>query len=139
VHYLRRLCPGRLWSIVADGAFLAVILPAADFQGALKSLRRQNHYKRMGIVGNAAFPPSHLQLHRKNRMAIKDIKAFSDLARTNPELKEKLVACQKIRELLTLAKEYNFNLDEQELYPPNEPQFTAEQFSERLVKALLRA
>jgi predicted ribosomally synthesized peptide with nif11-like leader len=93
----------------------------------------------MVIVVNAAFPSSHLQLHRKNRMAIKDIKAFSDLARTNPELKEKLAACQKIRELLTLAKEYDFNLDEQELYPPNEPQFTADQFSERLVKALLRA
>lgn len=72
-------------------------------------------------------------------MAIKDIKAFSDKARVEPELKEKLAACQKIREMLTLAKEYGFNLDEQELYPPNEPQFTADQLSERLVKALLRA
>jgi predicted ribosomally synthesized peptide with nif11-like leader len=72
-------------------------------------------------------------------MAIKDIKAFSDKARTDSELKDKLAACQKIRELLTLAKDSGFNLDEQELYPPNEPQFTAEQLSERLVKALLRA
>mgnify|MGYP002132971714 FL=1 len=72
-------------------------------------------------------------------MAIKDIKAFSDKARTDTELKDKLAACQKIRELLTLAKESGFNLDEQELYPPNEPQFTADQLSERLVKALLRA
>lgn len=72
-------------------------------------------------------------------MAIKDIKAFSDKARIDPELKDKLAACQKIRELLTLAGESGFKLDEQELYPPNEPQFTAEQLSERLVKALLRA
>ncbi|HMV18124.1 MAG TPA: Nif11-like leader peptide family natural product precursor [Zoogloea sp.] len=72
-------------------------------------------------------------------MAIKDIKAFSDKARIEPELKDKLAACQKIRELLTLAKDSGFNLDEQELYPPNEPQFTADQLSERLVKALLRA
>ena len=72
-------------------------------------------------------------------MAIKDIKAFSDKARIEPELKDKLAACQKIRELLTLAKDSGFNLVEQELYPPNEPQFTADQLSERLVKALLRA
>lgn len=72
-------------------------------------------------------------------MATKDIKAFSDKARTDAELKEKLLACQKVRELLTLAKESGFNFIEDELYPPNEPQFTAEQLSERLVKALLRA
>lgn len=72
-------------------------------------------------------------------MAIKDIKAFADQARSNPELKDKLAACQKIRELLTLAKEAGFALDEQELYPPNEPQFTEDQLSERLAKALLRA
>ncbi len=72
-------------------------------------------------------------------MAIKDIKAFSDKARTNSELKEKLLACQKVRELLTLAKDSGFNFIEDEMYPPNEPQFTAEQLSEKLAKALLRA
>jgi len=72
-------------------------------------------------------------------MAIKDIKAFSDKARTEPELKEKLLACQKVRELLTLASENGFSFIEDEMYPPNEPQFTADQLSPRLVKALLRA
>ncbi len=72
-------------------------------------------------------------------MAIKEIRAFADLAKTDETLKEKLVACQKVRELLTLAKESGFNFIEDELYPPNEPQFTADQLSERLVKALLRA
>jgi predicted ribosomally synthesized peptide with nif11-like leader len=71
-------------------------------------------------------------------MAIADIKAFSELAKTDAELKEKLVACMKLREILNLAKEYGFNLDEVELYPPNEPQFTEEQLSEKMAKALLR-
>ena len=72
-------------------------------------------------------------------MAIKDIKGFSDKARTEPALKEQLLACQKVRELLTLARENGFNFIEDELYPPNEPQFTADQLSERMAKALLRA
>lgn len=72
-------------------------------------------------------------------MAIKDIKAFADKAKIDPELKIKLLACQKVRELLTLAKESGFNFIEDEMYPPNEAQFTADQLSERLVKALLRA
>ena len=72
-------------------------------------------------------------------MAIIDIKAFSDRARAESELKEKLLACQKVRELLTLARESGFNIIEDEMYPPNEPQFTADQLSERLGKALLRA
>ncbi len=72
-------------------------------------------------------------------MAIKDIKGFSDQARAVPELKEKLQACQKVRELLTLAKDSGFDFIEDELYPPNEPQFTADQLSERMAKALLRA
>ena len=71
-------------------------------------------------------------------MAIATIKAFSDKAREDEELKDKLKACQKIREMLSLAKEYGFELDEVELYPPNEPQFTEDQFSEKLAKALLR-
>jgi predicted ribosomally synthesized peptide with nif11-like leader len=72
-------------------------------------------------------------------MAIKDIQAFADKARTDATLKEKLSACQKVRELLTLAQESGFNFIEDEMYPPNEPQFTADQLSERLAKALLRA
>ena len=71
-------------------------------------------------------------------MAIAQIKAFSEQAKTDPELKEKLLAVQKIRELIALGKEYNFELDEVELYPPNEPQFVEEQLSERMDKALLR-
>ncbi|MFI3220666.1 MAG: Nif11-like leader peptide family natural product precursor [Methylococcales bacterium] len=71
-------------------------------------------------------------------MAIADIKAFSEQAKADTELKEKLVACMKLREILNLAKEYGFNLDEVELYPPNEPQFTEEQLSEKMAKALLR-
>lgn len=72
-------------------------------------------------------------------MSIAQIKAFSEQAKADPELKEKLLAVQKIRELIALGKEYNYELDEVELYPPNEPQFVAEQLSERMVKALLRA
>jgi predicted ribosomally synthesized peptide with nif11-like leader len=72
-------------------------------------------------------------------MAIKDIKGFSDKARTDADLKAKLAACQKVRELLTLAKESGFNFIEDEMYPPNEPQFTADQLSEKMAKALLRA
>jgi predicted ribosomally synthesized peptide with nif11-like leader len=55
-------------------------------------------------------------------MSIAQIKAFSEHAKADPELKEKLLAVQKIRELIALGKEYNFELDEVELYPPNEPQ-----------------
>jgi len=71
-------------------------------------------------------------------MSIAQIKAFSEQAKTDPELKEKLLAVQKIRELIALGKEYNFELDEVELYPPNEPQFIEEQLSEKMAKALLR-
>jgi predicted ribosomally synthesized peptide with nif11-like leader len=71
-------------------------------------------------------------------MAISTIKAFSDKARTDADLNEKLKACQKIRELITLARESGFDIDEVELYPPNEPQFTEDQLSEKLCKALLR-
>jgi predicted ribosomally synthesized peptide with nif11-like leader len=71
-------------------------------------------------------------------MTIAQIKAFSEQAKTDPELKEKLLAVQKIRELIALGKDYGFELDEVELYPPNEPQFVEEQLSERMAKALLR-
>jgi predicted ribosomally synthesized peptide with nif11-like leader len=72
-------------------------------------------------------------------MSIAVIKDFSAKAKSDPEVKERLLACVKIKELLGLAKEQGFDIDEEELYPPNEPQFTADQLSERLGKALLRA
>jgi predicted ribosomally synthesized peptide with nif11-like leader len=71
-------------------------------------------------------------------MAVSTIKAFSEQAKVDEELKEKLKACMKIREIIKLGTEYGFELDEVELYPPNEPQFTDEQLSEKMAKALLR-
>lgn len=71
-------------------------------------------------------------------MSIVPIKAFSEKARANPELAEQLKSCQKIKELRALALEHGFTIDENSLYPPNEPQFTEAQLSERLRKAFLR-
>lgn len=72
-------------------------------------------------------------------MSIVPIKAFAEKARIDADLKEKLKTCQKIKELRALAQEHGFEIVEDSLYPPNDPQFTAEQLSERLGKALLRA
>lgn len=72
-------------------------------------------------------------------MAVKDIKAFSDKARSDAALAEQLKACLKIKELRALAAEHGCEFVEDDLYPPNEPQFTADQLSERMAKALLRA
>lgn len=72
-------------------------------------------------------------------MSIKVIKAFSDQAKSDAGLEQKLRACVKIKELLALGKEYGFEFEEDSLYPPNEPQFTADQLSEKMAKALLRA
>ena len=82
------------------------------------------------------YPP--LELIMEQSMSIKVIKDFSEKAKAEPELKEKLKACVKIKELLALGKEYGYEIDEVELYPPNEPQFIEEQLSEKLAKALLR-
>lgn len=71
-------------------------------------------------------------------MSIVPIKAFAEKAKTDAVLKDALKACQKIKELRALAQEHGFTIEENSLYPPNEPQFTEEQLSERLVKALLR-
>lgn len=71
-------------------------------------------------------------------MSTKVIKAFSEQAKIEDNLKEKLKACLKIKELIALGAEYGFEIDEVDLYPPNEPQFTEEQLSEKLAKALLR-
>ncbi|HEX5391730.1 MAG TPA: Nif11-like leader peptide family natural product precursor [Rhodocyclaceae bacterium] len=72
-------------------------------------------------------------------MSVANIKAFAAKARTDAALKESLKACLKIKELRALAQEHGFDFIEDELYPPNEAQFTEEQLSERLAKALLRA
>lgn len=72
-------------------------------------------------------------------MSIEQIAAFSAKARTDAAFGEQLKACQKMKEMFALARDNGFNFDEDTLYPPNEPQFTADQLSERLAKALLRA
>ena len=71
-------------------------------------------------------------------MSIVPIKAFAEKAKADAELAANLKACLKIKELRALAQEHGFSIEENSLYPPNEPQFTEEQLSERLVKALLR-
>jgi len=71
-------------------------------------------------------------------MTVKDIKTFSDKARADVALGEQLKACLKLKELRALAAEHGCDFVEDDLYPPNEPQFTADQLSERLAKALLR-
>lgn len=71
-------------------------------------------------------------------MSVAPIKAFADKARANAELGAQLKACLKIKELRALALSEGFEIEENSLYPPNEPQFTEDQLSERLVKALLR-
>lgn len=72
-------------------------------------------------------------------MSIQQIAAFSAKAKEDASLGEKLKACEKLKDMFALAKENGFEFDEDTLYPPNEPQFTADQLSERLAKALLRA
>ena len=71
-------------------------------------------------------------------MSVAPIKAFAEKARSDADLSEKLKACLKLKELRALALEHGFEIIEDSLYPPNEPQFTADQLSERLCKALLR-
>jgi len=71
-------------------------------------------------------------------MSVQQITAFSTKARQDQGLGEQLKACQKLKEMFALAREHGFDFNEDSLYPPNEPQFTEDQLSERLVKALLR-
>jgi predicted ribosomally synthesized peptide with nif11-like leader len=71
-------------------------------------------------------------------VSIAQINAFSEKAKIDSDLGEKLKACQKMKELIQLGSDYGFTLDEVDMYPPNEPQFTADQLSEKMVKALLR-
>lgn len=72
-------------------------------------------------------------------MSIQQIAGFAAKAKSDPALAEQLKACLKLKELFSLARENGFEFDEDTLYPPNEPQFTADQLSERMAKALLRA
>jgi len=72
-------------------------------------------------------------------MSIQQIAAFAAKAKEDAAVGEQLKACLKLKEMFALAKENGFEFDEDSLYPPNEPQFTADQLSERLAKALLRA
>ena len=71
-------------------------------------------------------------------MSVTQIAEFAAKAKTDAQLGEQLKACQKLKEMFSLARDHGFNFDEDSLYPPNEPQFTEDQLSERLVKALLR-
>lgn len=72
-------------------------------------------------------------------MSIEKIAAFSTKARSDATLGEQLKACEKLKDMFALAREHGFEFDEDSLYPPNEPQFTEDQLSARLAKALLRA
>jgi len=72
-------------------------------------------------------------------MSIKQIAAFSAKAKEDANLAAQLKACEKLKEMFALAKEHGFEFEEDSLYPPNEPQFTADQLSARMAKALLRA
>ncbi|MGB1091949.1 MAG: Nif11-like leader peptide family natural product precursor [Oceanobacter sp.] len=71
-------------------------------------------------------------------MSVQVIKDFSDKCRADTELASRLKECVKMKELFGLARELGFEIEENSLYPPNEPQFTEDQLSERMVKALLR-
>lgn len=71
-------------------------------------------------------------------MSANQIKSFAQKAQIDAELQEKLKACERAKELVALSKEYGFQFAEEELYPPNEPQFMPEQLHPKLVKALLR-
>lgn len=72
-------------------------------------------------------------------MSIQVIRDFSAKARADAALGGKLKACEKLRELMKLAREEGYDVEEELFYPPNEPQFTADQLSEKLANALLRA
>ena len=72
-------------------------------------------------------------------MSLDQITAFATKAKEDAELGAQLKACVKMKEMFALARDNGYQFDEDGLYPPNEPQFTEEQLSERLAKALLRA
>jgi predicted ribosomally synthesized peptide with nif11-like leader len=75
--------------------------------------------------------------HYEEAMSVAAVKAFAEKARVDADLKEKLKSCLKIKELRALALEHGFEIEEDSLYPPNDKQFTEDQLSERLCKAIL--
>jgi len=72
-------------------------------------------------------------------MSVEQIRGFSEKARSDATLAEQLKACQEMKEMFALARNNGFDFTEDELYPPNEPQFTEDQLYERLAKAFLRS
>ncbi|MFB2919234.1 Nif11-like leader peptide family natural product precursor [Aerosakkonema funiforme] len=71
-------------------------------------------------------------------MSISKIKSFAKKTVEDSQLAEQLKGCERVKELVDLAKQNGFDFAEEELYPPNEPGFTAEQLHPKLVKVLLR-
>lgn len=71
-------------------------------------------------------------------MSASQIQSFAEKAKVDSELQEKLKGCERAKELVALAQEAGFQFAEDELYPPNEPAFTADQLHPKLVQALLR-
>lgn len=71
-------------------------------------------------------------------MSVNQIQSFSKKTKEDSELGAQLKSCERVKELVALAKANGFDFAEEELYPPNEPGFVAEQLSPKLVKVLLR-
>ena len=71
-------------------------------------------------------------------MSVQTIRDFSDKARADSDLGAKLKACEKLRDLIKLAREEGFDVVEDLFYPPNEPQFVEDQLSEKMANAILR-
>ena len=71
-------------------------------------------------------------------MLTQQIAAFSNHAKATPELGRKLKNCERVRDMLCLARDLGFMFDEDSLFSPNQPQFTHDQLSNRLAKAILR-
>lgn len=90
--------------------------------------------------GRAVYRPLFLLTQNRERtMSVKAIAEFSAKAKGDTALAEQLKAVEKLKEMFALAREHGFDFSEDDLYPPNEPQFIEDQLSERMVKALLRA
>ncbi len=71
-------------------------------------------------------------------MLTRQIAAFSNHAKTDPDLSHQLKRCTRLRDMLDLARNLGFMFDEDSLFSPNKPQFTEDQLSDRLAKVILR-
>lgn len=71
-------------------------------------------------------------------MLTQQIAAFSNQAKSTPDLGNKLKRCHRLRDMLDLARNLGFMFDEDSLFSPNQPQFTEDQLSDRLAKVILR-